>query len=102
MVFELGYRFGAFDSLDDRGIYTANDALVIVAENGVELFSDIDIQNGLIMKRQAWSQKKKYRRPLPTPIKSQPILPGIKMKRGRCTAAKVSDTTMPHSSTGAG
>ena len=42
MVFELGYCFGAFDSLDDRGIYTANDALVIVAENGVELFSDID------------------------------------------------------------
>ncbi|HNP21154.1 MAG TPA: nucleotide-binding protein [Panacibacter sp.] len=42
VVFELGYCFGAFDSLDDRGIYTANDALVIVAENGVELFSDID------------------------------------------------------------
>ena len=70
VVFELGYCFGAFDSLDDRGIYTANDALVIVAENGVELFSDIDGLKRIDYEKAGLvAEKKKYRRPLPTPKK---------------------------------
>ena len=42
VVFELGYCFGAFDSLPEIAPYKPKDALVIVAEEGVELFADID------------------------------------------------------------
>jgi predicted nucleotide-binding protein len=42
VVFELGYCFGAFDSLDDRGKYLAEDAVIVVAETGVEWFADIE------------------------------------------------------------
>ena len=42
VVFELGYCFGAFDSLDEEGKYHAGHAIIVIAEKGVELFSDID------------------------------------------------------------
>lgn len=42
VIFELGYCFGAFDSLDDDGSYTAEDAIIVVAEDGVERFANID------------------------------------------------------------
>ena len=42
VVFELGYCFGAFDSLDEDEIFQPEDALVVIAEQGVELFADID------------------------------------------------------------
>ena len=44
VVFELGYCFGAFDSLPDIAPYKPKDALIVVAEKDVELFADI---NGL-------------------------------------------------------
>jgi predicted nucleotide-binding protein len=44
VVFELGYCFGAFDSLPNIAPYKAKDALIIIAEKDVELFADI---NGL-------------------------------------------------------
>lgn len=42
VVFELGYCFGAFDSLMGIAPYKPSNALIIVAEKGVELFADID------------------------------------------------------------
>lgn len=42
VVFELGYCFGAFDSLPDGASYEAKDALIIISEKDVELFADID------------------------------------------------------------
>jgi predicted nucleotide-binding protein len=42
VVFELGYCFGAFDSLDENGGYTAEDAIIVLAEEGVERFADIE------------------------------------------------------------
>lgn len=42
VVFELGYCFGAFDSLRKKALYKPKDALIIIAETGVELFADID------------------------------------------------------------
>jgi len=42
VVFELGYCFGAFDSLDPRATYDALDAVIVVAERNVELFADIE------------------------------------------------------------
>ena len=42
VIFELGYCFGAFDSLPDIARYKPKDALIIMAEIGVELFADID------------------------------------------------------------
>ncbi len=44
VVFELGYCFGAFDSLPDIAPYKPKDALIVIAEKDVELFADI---NGL-------------------------------------------------------
>ena len=44
VVFELGYCFGAFDSLPEIASYKPKDALIVVAEKDVELFADI---NGL-------------------------------------------------------
>ena len=41
VVFELGYCFGAFDSLPDIASYKPKDALIVVAEKDVELFADI-------------------------------------------------------------
>jgi predicted nucleotide-binding protein len=41
VVFEMGYCFGAFDSLDDDGVYTAEDAIIFLKESGVELFEVI-------------------------------------------------------------
>ena len=42
VIFELGYCFGAFDSLPDIASYKPKNALIVVAEKGVELFADID------------------------------------------------------------
>jgi predicted nucleotide-binding protein len=58
VIFELGYCFGAFDSLDDRGVYTGNDAMIIVAENGVELFSDIDGLKRIVYEKGKLGRKK--------------------------------------------
>lgn len=44
VIFELGYCFGAFDSLPGIASYKPKDALIVVAEKDVELFADI---NGL-------------------------------------------------------
>lgn len=44
VVFELGYCFGAFDSLPNSATYKPKDALIVIAERDVELFADI---NGL-------------------------------------------------------
>jgi predicted nucleotide-binding protein len=42
VVFELGYCYGAFDSLDkERDGFEAEDVVIVVAEAGLELFSDI-------------------------------------------------------------
>ncbi len=42
VVFELGYCFGAFDSLPDIAPYKPKDALIVIAEQEVELFADIE------------------------------------------------------------
>jgi predicted nucleotide-binding protein len=42
VVFELGYCFGAFDSLPNAASYKPSDALIILSEKGVEIFADID------------------------------------------------------------
>lgn len=41
VVFELGYCYGAFDSLTKKSGYSAEDAVIVVEEQGVESFSDI-------------------------------------------------------------
>ncbi len=41
VVFELGYCYGAFDSLPDDATYGAEDAIIVLEERGVEPFSDI-------------------------------------------------------------
>jgi hypothetical protein len=39
VVLEVGYCFGAFDSLPDKASYKRKNELIIVAENVVELFA---------------------------------------------------------------
>ena len=41
VVFEMGYCFGAFDSLDDNDVYNAEQAILFLKEENVELFADI-------------------------------------------------------------
>ena len=41
VVFELGYCYGAFDSLPDDAEYSAEDAVIVVEETGLESFADI-------------------------------------------------------------
>lgn len=41
VVFELGYCFGAFDSIEDNASYKAENALILIEEEGLELFADI-------------------------------------------------------------
>jgi hypothetical protein len=61
VVFELGYCFGAFDSLDENGSYTAEDALVLLKEEGVESFADIDGLTYIAYKRtNLWRQKERF------------------------------------------
>jgi predicted nucleotide-binding protein len=42
VIFELGYCFGAFDEIEDTSVYKAEKAIIILEEDGIELFSDID------------------------------------------------------------
>jgi predicted nucleotide-binding protein len=42
VVFELGYCFGAFDSLPDDEDYEATNAVIVVEEEGVERFANIE------------------------------------------------------------
>jgi predicted nucleotide-binding protein len=42
VVFELGYCFGAFDSLPDHGDYEATNAVIVVEEEDVERFANIE------------------------------------------------------------
>lgn len=41
VIFELGYCFGAFDSLSDNARYSSKEAIIIISERGVQLFADI-------------------------------------------------------------
>lgn len=41
VIFEMGYCFGAFDSLGDNEIYNAEEAIIFLKEENVELFADI-------------------------------------------------------------
>ena len=41
VVFEMGYCFGAFDSLVENKHYNAEEAIIFLKEEGVELFADI-------------------------------------------------------------
>ncbi len=59
VVFELGYCFGAFDSLDDSDTYTAAEAITVIAEEGVELFSDIDGLKRIIYKKNKLGMERK-------------------------------------------
>ena len=42
VVFELGYCFGAFDSVDEKACYRAEDAVIVVEEAGVQRFANIE------------------------------------------------------------
>ena len=42
VVFELGYCFGAFDSLDDRGKFMTERAVIPIVEEGVESFATLE------------------------------------------------------------
>lgn len=42
VIFELGYCFAAFDSLKKNNYYSTKDAIIVIAENDVELFANID------------------------------------------------------------
>lgn len=61
VVFEMGYCFGAFDSLDEDGEYTAEDAILFLKEENVELFANI---HGLTYieynNRNLWRLKKEF------------------------------------------
>ena len=60
VVFELGYCFGAFDSLPNIALYKPKDAIIVVAEKGVELFADItgltriEYESGKILEKKAF------------------------------------------------
>ena len=41
VVFEMGYCFGAFDSLDENDVYNAEEAIIFLKEEKVEIFADI-------------------------------------------------------------
>jgi len=58
VVFELGYCFGAFDSLRAKARYRPKDALIIVAENDIELFSDIEGLRKILYDKGKLEQKK--------------------------------------------
>lgn len=71
VVFELGYCFGAFDSLPDNAPYKAKNALIIIAEKDIELFADIDglapiqFETGKILDRKEFivqALKKSYKK----------------------------------------
>jgi len=42
VVFELGYCFAAFDSIPEVATYNVKNAIIVILEKGVEIFSDID------------------------------------------------------------
>jgi len=42
VVFELGYCFGTFDSLDKKARYKAEHAVIVIEEEGVERFANIE------------------------------------------------------------
>jgi predicted nucleotide-binding protein len=58
VVFEMGYCFGAFDSLVENNYYNAEEAIIFLKEQDAELFADI---NGLtyleFSKRNLWKLK---------------------------------------------
>ena len=60
VVFELGYCFGAFDSLFNAASYQPSDALIILAEKGVEIFADIDGLTRIEYEPGAIKSKKKF------------------------------------------
>ena len=60
VVFELGYCFGAFDSLADDGSYLPKDALIILAEKDVELFADINGLTRMVFERGKIEEKKEF------------------------------------------
>jgi len=41
VIFELGYSFGSFDMIDDSSSFKAENAIIVIEEDGIELFADI-------------------------------------------------------------
>jgi predicted nucleotide-binding protein len=58
VVFELGYCFGAFDSLPDSASYKASDAIIVLAEEDIELFADIDGLRKIYFQKDRIEEKK--------------------------------------------
>ncbi|MFV8324899.1 TIR domain-containing protein [Flavobacterium sp. ZS1P14] len=42
VIFELGYCFGAFDSIPSHSGYETKNAVIVIAEKDIELFANID------------------------------------------------------------
>ena len=60
VVFELGYCFGAFDSLDDNGHFTAEDAIIFLKEENVEIFANIHGLTYVEYNRRSLWRKKQF------------------------------------------
>lgn len=60
VVFELGYCFGAFDSLPDIAPYKPKDALIVIAEKDVELFADISGLTRIVYENGKIEEKKEF------------------------------------------
>lgn len=59
VVFELGYCFAAFETLSKEGLYKRKNAIIVVAEKDVELFTDIDGLNKIIFESNSLGNYKK-------------------------------------------
>lgn len=58
VIFELGYCFGAFDSLPDSSPYKPKHALIVVSEKDVELFANISGLTSIVYESGKIEEKK--------------------------------------------
>ena len=58
VIFELGYSFGSFDMIDDSSSFKAENAIIVIEEDGIELFADIHGLTTIKFERGKLSKKK--------------------------------------------
>ena len=59
VIFELGYCIGAFDAIKRNSLFTREHAIIILQEEGIELFADIEGITRIIFKKGKISPIKK-------------------------------------------
>ena len=58
VIFELGYCFGSFDKIGNSSGFKAENAIIVIEEDGIELFADIHGLTTIKFDRGKLSRKK--------------------------------------------